>query len=97
MLGGNPEFRAVAALKNQGLSPEETPEEYEAAWDDALATAEKQVAAEHDEVTEPVSYTHLDVYKRQRLGWAGALVLHQSSAPGRVHRAEVRRSHPARR
>ena len=52
MLGGNPEFRAVAALKNQGLSPEETPEEYEAAWDDALATAEKQVAAEHDEVTE---------------------------------------------
>jgi preprotein translocase subunit SecA len=52
MLGGNPEFRAVTALKNRGLSPEETPEEYEAAWDDALAAAEKQVATEHDEVTE---------------------------------------------
>ncbi len=52
MLGGNPEFRAVTALKNRGLSPEETPEEYEAAWDDTLAQAEKVVAAEHDEVTE---------------------------------------------
>jgi preprotein translocase subunit SecA len=35
-----------------GPGPEETPEEYEAAWDDALAEAEEQVAAEHDEVTE---------------------------------------------
>ncbi len=52
MLGGNPEFRAVAALKAKGLDPEETPEEYEAAWDAALATAEADVAAEHDEVTE---------------------------------------------
>jgi len=52
MLGGNPEFRAVAALKNRGLSPEETPAEYEAAWDEALAAAEKEVAAEHEEVTE---------------------------------------------
>ena len=52
MLGGNPEFRAVAALKAQGLSPEETPEEYEAAWEAALATAEEQVRAEHDEVTQ---------------------------------------------
>ena len=38
MLGGNPEFRAVAALKQRGLDPEETPEEYEAAWDEALAS-----------------------------------------------------------
>src|SRR5829696_2652428 len=52
MLGGNPEFRAVAALKDRGLDPHETPEEYEAAWDDALARAEAAVAAEHDEVTE---------------------------------------------
>ena len=52
MLGGNPEFRAVAALKNRGLSPEETPEEYEAAWDEALAQAEREVATEHDEVKE---------------------------------------------
>ena len=51
MLGGNPEFRAVTALKNRGLSPEETPEEYEAAWDAALASAEKDVATEHEEVT----------------------------------------------
>jgi preprotein translocase subunit SecA len=52
MLGGNPEFRAVAALKAQGLDPEETPEAYEEAWDEALATAEEQVATEHDEVVE---------------------------------------------
>ena len=52
MLGGNPEFMAVAALKQRGLDPEETPEEYEAHWDAALAKAEKAVAAEHDEVLE---------------------------------------------
>ena len=52
MLGGNPEFMAVATLKQRGLDPVETPEEYEAAWDDALAKAEQDVAAEHDEVTE---------------------------------------------
>jgi preprotein translocase subunit SecA len=51
MLGGNPEFMAVAALKQRGLDPEETPEDYEAAWDDALAKAEEAVQAEHDEVT----------------------------------------------
>ena len=50
MLGGNPEFRAVQALKARGLDPEETPEDYEAAWDEAFAQAEKDVAAEHDEV-----------------------------------------------
>ncbi|WP_323096708.1 preprotein translocase subunit SecA [Intrasporangium sp. YIM S08009] len=52
MLGGNSEFRAVAELKRRGLDPEETPEEYEAAWDEALASAEEVVAAEHAEVTE---------------------------------------------
>ncbi|MDQ6715713.1 MAG: preprotein translocase subunit SecA [Actinomycetota bacterium] len=52
MLGGNPEFRAVAALKAKGLDPEETPEEYEAAWDAALEAAEAAVQAEHDEVTQ---------------------------------------------
>jgi preprotein translocase subunit SecA len=52
MLGGNPEFMAVANLKARGLDPEETPEEYEAAWDETLAAAEKAVAAEHDEVTD---------------------------------------------
>ncbi|WP_010148767.1 preprotein translocase subunit SecA [Serinicoccus profundi] len=52
MLGGNSEFRAVAALQARGLDPHETPEEYEAAWDDALAQAEASVQAEHEEVTE---------------------------------------------
>ena len=52
MLGGNPEFMAVAALKQRGLDPEETPEEYEASWDEALAKAEAAVKAEHDEVRE---------------------------------------------
>ena len=52
MLGGNPEFRAIAALRDRGLDPHETPEEYEAAWDEALARAEAAVSAEHDEVTE---------------------------------------------
>ncbi len=52
MLGGNPEFRAVRSLHNRGLSPEVTPQEYERAWDEALAQAEAEVAAEHDEVTE---------------------------------------------
>ncbi len=51
MLGGNPEFTAVASLKQQGLDPVETPEEYEAAWVGALAAAERAVAAEHEEVT----------------------------------------------
>jgi len=52
MLGGNPEFTAVATLKAKGLDPVETPEEYEAAWATAFESAEKAVAAEHDEVTE---------------------------------------------
>ena len=51
MLGGNPEFTAVAALKAKGLDPVETPEEYEAAWSTAFTSAEEAVAAEHDEVT----------------------------------------------
>ncbi len=51
MLGGNPEFRAIATLKQRGLDPQETPQEYEAAWDAALEAAEKAVAAEHDDVT----------------------------------------------
>jgi preprotein translocase subunit SecA len=52
MLGGNAEFMAVAALKQKGLDPAETPEEYEAAWPGALESAQKSVAREHDEVTE---------------------------------------------
>ncbi|MFK5645680.1 preprotein translocase subunit SecA [Ornithinimicrobium sp. LYQ121] len=51
MLGGNPEFRAVTGLSARGLDPHETPEEYEAAWDETYAQAEASVAQEHDEVT----------------------------------------------
>jgi preprotein translocase subunit SecA len=51
MLGGNPEFMAVQALKERGLDPHETPEDYEAAWDDAVVAAEASVSTEHDEVT----------------------------------------------
>ncbi|MBV9290885.1 MAG: preprotein translocase subunit SecA [Frankiales bacterium] len=50
MLGGNPEFMAAAELAARGLSPIETPEEYEAAWPDALEKAKGSVAAEHEEV-----------------------------------------------
>ena len=52
MLGGNPEHRAVATLKKKGLDPEDTPEEYEAAWEGALDAAKEAVAAEHDEVVQ---------------------------------------------
>ncbi len=51
-LGGNAEFIADETLRAKGLSPAETPEEYEAAWDDAVAAAKAQVKAEHDQVTE---------------------------------------------
>jgi preprotein translocase subunit SecA len=52
MLGGNPEVLAQAELTQRGLSPTETPEEYEAAWPEALEKAKKAVKAEHEEVTE---------------------------------------------
>ena len=52
MLGGNSEFMAAQALERQGLSPVENPDEYEAAWPQALADAQEAVAKEHDEVTD---------------------------------------------
>ncbi|MEN1976843.1 preprotein translocase subunit SecA [Cellulomonas olei] len=52
MLGGNAEFMAVADLAARGLDPKESPEEYEAAWPEALEKAKAAVAAEHDEVVE---------------------------------------------
>jgi len=52
MLGGNPEFIADLELRARGLDPVSTPEEYEAAWDTALAEAEAQVVAEAEEVRE---------------------------------------------
>jgi preprotein translocase subunit SecA len=50
MLGGNPEFIADAELHQRGLSPVETPEDYEAAWPEAVAKTKRDVATEHEEV-----------------------------------------------
>ncbi|MFJ4044851.1 preprotein translocase subunit SecA [Microbacterium sp. NPDC089987] len=52
MLGGNAEFLAVQELKAKGLDPEETPEEYEAAWDDTYEAMKKKVAEDGVKVTE---------------------------------------------
>ena len=52
MLGGNAEFLAVQELKSQGLDPEETPEEYEAAWDEAYEKMKKQVEEDGKKVIE---------------------------------------------
>jgi len=50
MLGGNPEFIADVELHKRGLSPVETPEDYEKAWPEAVANAKRAVAAEHEQV-----------------------------------------------
>lgn len=50
MLGGNAEHLAQNILREQGIDPVETPEEYEAAWPEALRRAKEQVKEEHDEV-----------------------------------------------
>ncbi|QFG24022.1 preprotein translocase subunit SecA [Actinomadura sp. WMMB 499] len=52
MLGGNPDFRADLELHQRGLSPLETPEEYETAWPEALEKAKEAVKGEHEEVVE---------------------------------------------
>ncbi len=51
MLGGNPDYLADVELQQKyGLSPVDTPEEYEQAWPDALARSKQAVAAEHEQV-----------------------------------------------
>ncbi len=50
MLGGNPEFMADFELQRRGLSPVDTPEEYELAWPAELAKQKAAVAAEHEQV-----------------------------------------------
>jgi preprotein translocase subunit SecA len=50
MLGGNPEFLADLQLHQRGLSPAETPEDYEAAWPEAVEKCRKAVAEEHEVV-----------------------------------------------
>src|SRR5215469_14027713 len=50
MLGGNPEFLADLELHQRGLSPVETPEDFEAAWPEAVEKARRAVAEEHEDV-----------------------------------------------
>jgi preprotein translocase subunit SecA len=50
MLGGNPEFMADEELHKRGLSPVDTPEEYEAAWAGELEHQRAAVVSEHEEV-----------------------------------------------
>ncbi|TAM88037.1 MAG: preprotein translocase subunit SecA [Jatrophihabitans sp.] len=52
MLGGNPEFAADMALRERGVTPDEAPEEYEAAWPEALEKFKADCAREHDEVVQ---------------------------------------------
>jgi preprotein translocase subunit SecA len=52
MLGGNPDFLADEELQARGLSPLETPEEYEAAWPEALEKAKAEFEEEHQKVVE---------------------------------------------
>jgi preprotein translocase subunit SecA len=50
VLGGNPEHIADRELRDRGLDPVETPEEYEAGWEPALEEARAGVKAEAQEV-----------------------------------------------
>jgi preprotein translocase subunit SecA len=50
MLGGNPDFIADQELHQRGLSPVDTPEDYEAAWPEAVTKAKAAVVAEHEDV-----------------------------------------------
>ena len=50
MLGGNPEFMADFELQAKGLSPVDTPEEYEKAWPSEIAKQKSAVEQEHEKV-----------------------------------------------
>jgi len=50
LLGGNPEFLAKSELRNRGLDPEEGPDEYDAALEDAVPRWKKQCDEEAEEV-----------------------------------------------
>jgi preprotein translocase subunit SecA len=52
MLGGNAEFLAVAEMNAKGLSPVETPEEYEAEWDGVYEKVKRVVESEAAKVIE---------------------------------------------
>ncbi len=50
MLGGNAEFLTVDSLSAKGLSPEDNPEEYEAAWSNEFERIKQEVAVEAEKV-----------------------------------------------
>ena len=50
MLGGNAEFLAVQEMNARGLSTDEDPDAYEAAWDDVFASVKAAVAKEAEKV-----------------------------------------------
>ncbi|QZY52972.1 preprotein translocase subunit SecA [Leucobacter tenebrionis] len=50
MLGGNAEFLAVQEMAARGLSTEDDPEAYEAAWDDVFEAVKRTVAEEAEKV-----------------------------------------------
>ncbi|WP_423918316.1 preprotein translocase subunit SecA [Frigoribacterium sp. 2-23] len=52
MLGGNAEFLAVAEMNGKGLSPVDTPDEYEEAWDDVFQAKKDEVGTEAEKVIE---------------------------------------------
>ncbi|BDX33826.1 protein translocase subunit SecA 1 [Mycobacterium antarcticum] len=52
VLGGNVDFLADKRLRDRGLDPVETAEEYEAAWDEVLAQVKAEAEAEAKEVIE---------------------------------------------
>ena len=52
MLGGNAEFLAVAQMNGKGLSPIETPDEYESEWDSVYGAVKQEVGTEAAKVVE---------------------------------------------
>jgi preprotein translocase subunit SecA len=52
VLGGNVDFLADKRLRDRGLDPVETPEDYEAAWDEVLPQVKAEVEDEAKEVRE---------------------------------------------
>ena len=52
MLGGNAEFLAVSEMNAKGLSPADTPDEYEAEWDDVFEKVKQVVETEAAKVIE---------------------------------------------
>jgi preprotein translocase subunit SecA len=52
VLGGNVDFLADKRLREQGLDPVETPDEYEAAWDDTLKKIKGEANREAEKVVD---------------------------------------------